>query len=377
MTDEYYMRKALSLAQKGKGKTSPNPMVGAVLVKDDCIIGEGYHPFRGAKHAEIIAIESCRENPKKATLYTTLEPCCHSGIGKINPPCTERIVKEGIGKVVIGALDRNPKVSGKGIAFLKSNGIEVSQGILQEEADRLNEAYNHFMVTGLPFVHLKIAQTLDGRIATDDGDSKWITDTDARIRVHSWRAEHDAVFTGIGTVLADNPSLTVRHVQGKQPKRIVLDSSLKIPVNSKLVSDAFAEKTHIFFAESVLHTRCSKIAQLKSKGVKMHPVCIGNAGRLPIRAVLKELVKIGVVSILVEAGSKLCSAFLEAGLVQRVSFFIAPLLLGSGFSSYSACPVSSITQAIRFEDIVCEHINNQMLFQGIPQKRQNESCLPD
>jgi diaminohydroxyphosphoribosylaminopyrimidine deaminase/5-amino-6-(5-phosphoribosylamino)uracil reductase len=230
-TDEYYMRLALALARKGKRYVSPNPMVGAVIVRNDHIIGQGYHKRYGDYHAEINAIKDARENVTGATLYVTLEPCCHEGK---TPPCVENIVKNKLARVVIGAIDSNPLVSCRGINYLQSQGIEVKTGVLENECRELNEVFFHYMETGMPFVTVKYAQTLDGRIATSNGRSQWISSAPARKFAHQLRAEHDAVLVGAGTLIKDNPELTVRLVRGRNPLRVVVASAL--PLSEKIKS---------------------------------------------------------------------------------------------------------------------------------------------
>ena len=235
MLDEDYMKLALRLANKGLGKTSPNPMVGAVIVKDNRIIGQGYHHHFGGKHAEINAIESTTEDISGATMYVTLEPCCHYGK---TPPCVEAIIKNDIGKVVIGILDPYPSMSGRSMEILRQHGIETKVGVLEEECRSLNEAYLKHIITGVPLVTVKFAQTLDGRIATSTGNSQWISSPASQRMAHKLRTTHDAVMVGAGTVLSDNPQLTVRLVKGRNPTRIILDSRLRIPLKAKVFTIA-------------------------------------------------------------------------------------------------------------------------------------------
>ncbi|MEE9400354.1 MAG: bifunctional diaminohydroxyphosphoribosylaminopyrimidine deaminase/5-amino-6-(5-phosphoribosylamino)uracil reductase RibD, partial [Dehalococcoidales bacterium] len=232
MLDEDYMKQALKLAAGGLGQTSPNPMVGAVIVKDNRIIGSGYHRRYGGEHAEINALQDAGEPLDGSTLYVTLEPCCHHGK---TPPCVDEIIRHRIGRVVIGAVDPNPRVNGRSIELLKRNGIETRVGVLEAECRNLNEAHFKYMSTGIPLVTLKFAQTLDGRIATLTGDSRWISSEKFRRLAHKLRAASDAIMVGIDTVLADDPQLTVRLVKGRNPTRIILDGGLRIPVDSMVV----------------------------------------------------------------------------------------------------------------------------------------------
>ncbi len=238
MNDEHYMKLALKLAAKGRGYASPNPMVGAVLVRDDRIIGQGYHQCCGENHAEVNAIQNATENVAGSTLYVTLEPCCHHGK---TPPCTDMIIQHKIARVVIGATDSNPLVSCQGINCLQSAGIEIKTGVLEDECRDLNEVFFHYMETGLPFVTVKYAQTLDGRIATATGQSQWISSPASLKFAHQLRAEHDAILVGIGTVLKDNPTLTVRRVRGRNPLRIVVDSGLAITTEGQRYAKSFQD----------------------------------------------------------------------------------------------------------------------------------------
>ena len=235
MNDEYYMRKALALARKGLGSTSPNPMVGAVIVKKGEIIGKGYHRRFGSPHAEIEAIKDAEGSINGATLYVTLEPCCHTG--KKTPPCLDTLLKYDLKRVVIGTIDPNPQVSGRSVKALREKGIETEVGVLEEECRKLNETYFKHIQTGMPFVTLKFAQTLDGRIATLTGDSKWISSQKSLQWAHRLRSQHDAVMVGVGTVLKDDPQLTVRLAKGRNPVRVVADSRLRTPLGAQILKE--------------------------------------------------------------------------------------------------------------------------------------------
>jgi len=242
VTDEELIKKTLKLAEKGRSKVSPNPLVGAVITKKNEIIAEGFHREFGGVHAEVAALDSARQDVNGGTLYVNLEPCSHTGK---QPPCVERIKSSGIKRVVIGTPDPNPLVNGKGIALLRKQGLEVKVGILEEACRNFNEAFFKHIKTNTPLITLKIAQTLDGKIATADGSSKWITSEKSRRLVHKMRSQNDVVLVGIGTVLKDSPRLNVRLVRGQDPKRIVLDSTLKIPLNSNFLTKPLVEKTII------------------------------------------------------------------------------------------------------------------------------------
>ncbi len=358
---EHYLARALQLAERGRGCTSPNPMVGAVLVKDGRLIGEGYHARCGERHAEVAAIENATESAKGAVLYCTLEPCCHTGPSKRTPPCTERIIQEGIRKVVLCTLDPNPLVSGRGVERLQQAGIPVITGYLADEAAILNEVYFTFIRSRHPFVHLKIAQSLDGRIATGSGDSRWITDREARTRVHRMRSEHDAVLVGRNTVLKDDPALTVRLLVGKQPLRVVLDGRLEIPENARLLGDGQADRTLLFVGEE--HDPHKRRA-LEGRGVRFRAVSRDERGFLDLQEVLRELGRMEVTSVLVEGGAGVFTEFIRRQLFDKVSVFVAPLFIGKGTEGVGDLDVRSLDQALRLENLSVEPINGQALLQG-------------
>ena len=326
--DESFMRPALALARRGYGTTSPNPMVGAVLVKGGRIIGQGWHHCAGEPHAEIEALrdaERRRNSPKGATLYVTLEPCCTHGR---TPPCTVAIKAAGIKRVVVAAKDPNPKHAGRGFRILRRAGIEVEHGVLAEEATKLNEAFNHWIVQRTPFVTVKAAMTLDGKIATASGESKWITGEEARAEGMRLRAGSDAILVGVNTVLADDPSLTVREtpktkIQTSRLRRIVLDSQARTPLKAKVVSDEFAALTTIVVGKGAPARRIAALA--KRAQVWTAPL---RGGRIDLRWVLKRLGGEKVTSLLVEGGGEVNASFLLGGFAQRVAFFYAPKILG-------------------------------------------------
>jgi len=320
--DEFYMNKAIELARKAKGRTSPNPMVGAILVKNGKIIGKGYHRKAGLAHAEVEAIRDAGANAAGATLYVTLEPC--STFGK-TPPCTDLIRISGIIKVRIAAKDPNPVNANKGIRFLRKSGIEVEVGILEKEAKAVNIVFEKFMRTGLPFVTAKVAQSLDGKIATATGESKWITGLDSRRFVHKLRAEVDAVLVGINTVLKDDPLLTNRlyNRSRKQPIRIVLDSKLKIPQESRL----FSRNSQDVILATTNSAPLKKRKFFKESGVKIL-VTRDNKGKVDLKDLMKKLARMNITHILVEGGSEVLGSFFRANLVDRALFFISPKVIG-------------------------------------------------
>lgn len=361
MENVIYMERAHFLAKKGAGYTSPNPMVGAVLVKNNEIIGEGYHAKSGEFHAEIAAIENATLPVRGATLYCNLEPCCHQTSEKRTPPCTNRIIREGIKKVVISTLDPNPHVSGRGVATLQAAGITVETGLLAEKAALLNQAFFKFIQTRQPFVHLKIAQSLDGRIATANNHSQWITDETARSRVHEWRSQNDAILVGANTVEMDNPNLTLRFAMGKQPLRIVADSHLRISMNNNLLQDKFRQLTHVFTTAS---HNAEKRRQIEATGANVHVIAADPTGKTDLSALLFELGKMHVTSLLVEGGAGLYSAFIREALFDKLSVFIAPLIIGDGVSAIGNLETATIDDALRLEFPRIEQINGQVLFEG-------------
>lgn len=318
--DEFYMRRALELARKGEGYVNPNPMVGAVLVKNGNIIGEGYHQRYGELHAERNALKNCTESPEGAELYVTLEPCCHYGK---TPPCTEAIIENGIGRVIVGSPDCNPLVAGKGIRILREAGISVTEGVLQKECDDLNRVFFHFMKTGLPFVTMKYAMTLDGKIAAYTGASKWITGEAARARVHEDRGRFMGIMAGVGTVLADNPLLTCRLEGKKSPVRIICDTHLRTPLASALVETAHEVPV-------ILATACQDEAKkrvFRDAGCEVLEIPKSEEG-IDLKILMRRLGERKIDSVLLEGGGTLNYAALKSGIVDRVQAYVAPKLFG-------------------------------------------------
>ena len=340
--DTFFMKEALKLAEKRKGLTHPNPTVGAVIVKNGKIIGKGVHEKAGKPHAEREAIKdalSKGHDIEGSTMYVTLEPCCHYGR---TPPCTEAIIDSRIKKVVVATLDPNPQVAGKGIKILKEKGIEVITGVLEEEAKKLNEDFFVYIKEKRPFVHIKIAQTLDGKIATKTGSSKWITGKDSRVYVHRLRKEASAVMVGVGTALKDNPSLTVRHIKTeKQPLRVLVDKYLKTPVDYSIFdTDA---KTLVFTSEKADK---EKIKEIKEKGIDVYLLPLYN-GKFNVSEILKVLYKKEVVHLLIEGGKGIITSFLKEGIFDKISVFIAPKVIGEdGISSFGTLGVVDIKDAL-------------------------------
>jgi diaminohydroxyphosphoribosylaminopyrimidine deaminase/5-amino-6-(5-phosphoribosylamino)uracil reductase len=365
MTQEEYMKLTMNLARKGMGKTSPNPLVGAVVVKNDRIIGKGYHKKYGEPHAEVNALRACKDKAKNATLYVNLEPCCH--YGKKTPPCTDTIKKSGIKKVVCATLDPNPQVNGRGIRTLREGGIEVDLGILEEEAKKLNEVYLKFITTGLPFVILKIAQTLDGKIATKLGDSKWITQEDSRRFVHSFRAWVDGVLVGANTIRRDDPELTIHEVRGKNPIRIILDSSGKISSNSKVIKDNQNGKT-------IIATTNQKIREKFKKKAEIWKIKKGEDGKVDLGQLLKKAGENQISSLLVEGGSQVFTSFLKEKLVDKIYYFLSPKILGKGLPSFDDLGIKEISDSITLRDCEIKRFKNDLLIIGYP-NWSSDTCV--
>ena len=341
MSAEEYMKLALGLARRGHGWTSPNPMVGAVLVKDNLIIGRGYHRRFGDNHAEVNALQNASADQAGATLYVTLEPCCHHGK---TPPCVDAIISSKIERVIIGTLDPNPEVNGKSVKILNENGIETRVGVLEEECRELNEAHFKYMTTGLPLVTLKFAQTLDGRIATASGDSRWISSEDFQKLAHRLRAVNDAVLVGINTVLADDPQLTVRLVRGRNPTRVILDSRLRTPPKSKIVRTCDVAPVIIATTEQA---DTQKASQLRGLGVEVLEVQTSVSGGIDLKHLLQALGKRNISSLLVEGGAKVITSFLHQKLADRVVVALAPKILGKGIDAVGELDIIRISQALK------------------------------
>lgn len=347
-TDEFYMRRAIELAKKGEGWTNPNPLVGAVIVKNGIIIGEGYHHKYGDLHAERDALKNCKEqgnNPEGATIYVTLEPCCHFGK---QPPCIHAIKEAGIQKVIVGSRDPNPLVHGKGNQFLRENNIEVLEDFLKDECDALNPIFFHYITTKTPYIALKYAMTLDGKIATKSGKSKWITGEQSRNHVQSLRNKYFGIMVGIGTVIADNPMLNCRMDGGNNPVRIICDSKLRIPLDCKIVKTASAIKTIV--ASCVDVENSEKINELEAAGVTVLRIKKDSKDHVDLKCLMKILgEEYNIDSILVEGGSELNYSLLEAKLVNHIYSYIAPKLFGgTGKSPIGGEGIDSPDQALVF-----------------------------
>ena len=357
----FLMQRAIRLASRARGMTSPNPMVGAVLVKNGRIIAEDYHRKPGTPHAEALVIQKAGEKAKSSTLYVSLEPCCH--IDKRTPPCTKEIVRAGIKRVVIAMKDPNPQVSGKGMRELEEAGIKVVSGILEEKAQKLNEAYMKYITTKKPFVILKTAMTLDGKIATPEGQSRWITGEKARKMVHRLRSSVDAVMTAIGTVKADDPELTARIRGGRNPKRIIIDPELEIPLNSKILrvppDTIIVTKERNETGDSPI--RC-KIDNLLTSGCYM----LYFKEQLNLCWLMERLGERGITSVMIEGGSSLNARALENGIVDKVMFFIAPKIIG-GRESYPVVGGRTsrrLEEAYQLRNVTMKRVGEDFLVEG-------------
>ncbi len=348
MTDQDYMLRAIELAKKGEGWTNPNPMVGAVIVKNGRIIGEGYHERCGELHAERNAIASLTESAEGATLYVTLEPCCHHGK---TPPCTEAILEQKIQKVVIGSRDPNPKVSGKGAHILREAGVTVVEDFMREKCDALNPVFFHYITNKTPYVVMKYAMTLDGKIATKTGASKWITGELARTEVQHMRHRYMGIMAGIGTVLADDPMLNVRVDGWKSPVRIICDSHLRISLDSQIVKSAKKYRTIVAYVDD----REKKKEFLESMGVETFS-CPDEKGQIDLKRLMKYLGNENIDSILLEGGGTLNDSALRAGIVQEVHAFIAPKIFG-GTDSRTPVEGIGVTEPSEAVKLSCREIS--------------------
>jgi diaminohydroxyphosphoribosylaminopyrimidine deaminase/5-amino-6-(5-phosphoribosylamino)uracil reductase len=354
-TDHVHLERAIELAERGRGRTSPNPLVGAVVVKDGAVVGEGHHAAWGAPHAEREALAACRgADVRGGTLYVSLEPCCHHGR---TPPCTDAILEAGLARVVVGSDDPTEKAAGRGLGILRDEGVEVTVagGELAARARLLNQPFRKHARTGRPFVRFKSAMTLDGKVATSAGDSKWISGEASRELAHRWRAECDAVAVGIGTVLSDDPRLTARVDDvPRQPRRIVFDSEARLPLRSQLVRGAREAPLTVVVSRAA--PRLATDA-LEAAGAEVI-VATGANEPARVRSALAQLGATGVTSILLEGGPHLAGAFLDAGEVDDIRLFVAPVVLGGAAARdpIEGEGVERIAQAVRALTLDCEPV---------------------
>ena len=361
-TDIKYMKRALTLAKKGLGKTHPNPAVGCVIVKNGTIIGEGWHKKAGGHHAEIHALETTGGGARGADVYVTLEPCSHTGK---TPPCSEALIKAGVKRVVAGMSDPNPQVNGGGLLALQQAGIETLCGVLEEQCRAINRPFLKFITTGLPYVTYKCAMTLDGKIASVTGDSRWISCEESRKVVHRMRADSNAIMVGVDTIIADNPQLTVRHTKGKNPLRVIVDSRMRTPESVAVLSNQLASGTMIATTETnpKVHAR-----YLKS-GVRIM-VCNSVDGKVDLHDLWKKLGCIGVHSLLLEGGSHLAGEALRQGLIDECVFFYAPKVIGSdGFSPFAITGTTDMAHSIKFSNLNVRRVGTDIMVTAHPEKQ--------
>ncbi len=352
-----FMKKVLRLAEKGSGRVSPNPLVGALVVKNGKILSQGFHHHFGGPHAEAVALNKLdRSATRDSTLYVNLEPCVHQGK---TPPCVDKIIDYGIGKVVIGIEDPNPLVKHKGIEKLQTAGIKVELGIREKECREINEAFIKSVTKHKPFVTLKIAQTLDGKIAQSGGESKWITSEKARQSVHRMRKAADCILVGVNTVIKDNCNLTVRMVRGNGGKRIILDSKLRIPLHAKVLTDLDRKNTIVVTTTKAPEKKKEEIRQ---KGSTVWIVDENEEGRVNIEKVLKKIFKNSMISVLVEGGKEVFTSFLKQEEVDKLVIFIAPRIFGSGIESFGQ--LEKTLSADSFTDIQWQKMGKEIIFKG-------------
>jgi diaminohydroxyphosphoribosylaminopyrimidine deaminase/5-amino-6-(5-phosphoribosylamino)uracil reductase len=327
-SDIFYMKRALRLAKKGEGNVSPNPLVGAIIVKNNRIIGEGYHKKYGEAHAEINAIHSASQSVKNATLYCTLEPCCHTD--KQTPPCAHRIIQEGIKRIVVASTDPNPKVNGKGFRLLQEAGIKVTTGVMAKENEDLNKFYFKYITSNLPFVTIKIAQSVDGYITSIKNRQFWLTGEKAKRVVHQWRATHDAILIGENTLRIDNPQLTVRRGKKKDTLKLILCNSTNIDPDLMVFNQRHKENTWIL---TIKENQPRLTKKLQNTGCKVIGLTAGSNKRISILSLLNYLSKQKITSILVEGGQQIFSQFIQSGYWDELNIFVAPKILGGGIKS--------------------------------------------
>ncbi len=357
MTDEIFMSEALKIARNAEGRTSPNPLVGAVIVNGGRIIAEGWHRKAGTPHAEIHALNMAGELAKGATMYVTLEPCSHFGR---TPPCANRIVESGVKRVVVAMTDPNPLVAGRGIEILRAAGIAVDVGILENDARRLNEVFIKYITKKIPFVTAKFASSLDGKIATVSGESQWISGEKSRAFTHHLRDISDGIMVGVGTVLADNPSLTTRLENGKNPVRIVIDSRARTPLDAKILTDKLTETIIAVTANAP----AEKISALENAGAKI--IVAGDGERVDLKILMAELAKLEITSILLEGGGTLNFSMIRAGLVDKVYAFIAPKILGgkNALTPVEGAGFEKLLDAVILTNLQAEKIGDDILISG-------------
>jgi diaminohydroxyphosphoribosylaminopyrimidine deaminase/5-amino-6-(5-phosphoribosylamino)uracil reductase len=366
--DKEFMRMALELAARGRGLVSPNPMVGAVVVKDGRVLGQGYHKEAGGRHAEVYALAEAKGETEGATVYVNLEPCCHFGR---NPPCTNQLIAAGITRVVVAVTDPNPRVSGAGLRELEENGIEVTTGVLAEEARRLNEVFFKYITTGLPFVSIKAAVSLDGKIATRTGNSRWISGEESRRRGHELRRAADAIVVGVGTVIKDDPLLNVRlpvlqdKAKTKHPLRLILDTRARIPLTAKVIKENPEQTVIVTGSDPPAY----KVEKLRAAGVRIWTLPL-RRGRVSLPALLAKAGEERLSSLLVEGGGEVNAAFLGENLVDKVYLFLAPRIIG-GASAPTWVEGEGVDQVVKgshWRNAGLTELGNDLLLEYYPEE---------
>jgi diaminohydroxyphosphoribosylaminopyrimidine deaminase / 5-amino-6-(5-phosphoribosylamino)uracil reductase len=358
MNEYALMQRCIDIARNGLGTVSPNPMVGCVIVRNGKIVGEGFHKQFGGPHAEIFALLQAGKKAHGATLFVNLEPCAHFGK---TPPCADAIVESGISTVVIASKDPNPFVRGKGIKRLREAGIRIKVGVLQKEAELLNEKFFKYMKTGLPFVGIKLAQTLDGRIADKKGISKWITSEVARKEVHKLRNEYDAVMVGANTVLKDNPELTVRFIKGRNPIRVIVDGAMSVSTSRKIF-DTATSPTWVLTSIAAMKKNDWKVQKLAAHGVRI--LAVSASGLSSPESILKTLSAEGVSSVLLEGGASLIAPFIKHSIADSLHLFIAPKILGGGFDGIRFDKPLFLRHHVKLKMIGIRNIGNDILLEA-------------
>ncbi len=362
--DTTYMKRALALARKGLGKTYPNPAVGCVIVKNSRIIGEGWHKRAGGHHAEVHALLMAGDDAQDADVYVTLEPCSHTGK---TPPCSEALIRAGVRRVVAGMSDPNPRVNGGGLRALQLAGIETQCGVLAEECRAINRPFLKFMKTGHPYVTYKCAMTLDGKTACASGDSRWISSEASRRIVHRMRAAHSAIMVGVGTLIADDPQLNVRHVRGRDPLRIIVDSRLRTPEGAAVLNGSMAQGTLI----ATIETNREIHARYLDKGARLL-VCSQDNGRVDLKDLWKKLGELNIHSVLLEGGSALAGEALRLGLLDECVFFYAPKVVGNdGLSPFTLTGTTDMAHSLPFRNISVRHVGTDLMVTAYPEN----ACL--
>lgn len=359
--DERFMRMALGLAEGGKGRVEPNPMVGAVVVKEGKVVGQGYHEYFGGPHAEVRALDEAGSSSRGATLYVSLEPCAHYGK---TSPCAERLIEAGLSRVVLAVMDPNPRTAGKGVGKLRQAGVEVVIGVAEEEARKLNAPFFKLMTTGMPYVIVKWAMSLDGKTATHTGDSRWVSSQESREYVHKIRSQVDAVMVGMGTVLRDDPLLTCRHPEGgRNPKRLVVDGQARLPLDSQLIRTISEAEVLVATTDRAPAERVDK---LRKAGCRLLTV-EGKGNRVDLAELMKILGKEQLTNIYVDGGSTLNASLFEEGLVDKVMVFISPRIIGGAkaLQPVSGIGVDKVEDALRLKDVHVTRCAEDILVEGV------------